>query len=135
MAATLSVAVVIPAFNGARFLRRTLPILREAASGTRIVVVDAGSSDDTAEVARSLGTEVIRLPERAGPALARNVGVAHSEEDVILFLDADCAPHADVVERVRAAFESEPSFIRPTASRSHVAPAQRAPARPQIVHG
>ena len=108
---TLEVAVVIPAYNGGRFLGRVLTALRESDSGVRVVVVDAGSTDDTADVASEHGAEVIRLEQREGPARARNVGANETAADVILFLDADCAPHADVVERVRAAFESEPDLV------------------------
>ncbi|HVR29490.1 MAG TPA: glycosyltransferase family A protein [Thermoanaerobaculia bacterium] len=101
--------VVIPAHDAALTLGRVLDALLPAAVG-RILVVDAGSSDATAELARSRGARVLRLETRQGPAAARNAGVEATTAEVVLFLDADCVAHPDVVERVRAAFGEDPEL-------------------------
>ena len=110
-----SVAIVIPAFDAARHLPEVLDAARQAAEAAggdaEIVVVDAGSSDDSAEVAERHGARVLRLPERAGPAEARNRGVAAVDAEVVLFLDSDCVPHRDAVRRVRAAFAADPDLV------------------------
>ena len=106
-----SVAIVIPAFNAALLLPDVLPAARRAPGGASVLVVDPGSTDATAQIAEQLGARVVRLPHRAGPARARNVGVAHVEEDIVLFLDADCVPHGDVVDRVRGAFAAAPDLV------------------------
>jgi len=111
-----SVAIVIPAYNAAHLLPQVLDAARAAAGDGRILVVDPGSTDATAAVAERHGAEVIRLAERAGPARARNVGVAHVDEDVVLFVDSDCVPHPDVVERVREAFAADPQLVSLTGS-------------------
>ena len=111
-----SVAVVVPAYNAAQLLPRMLPAAIESAGGGVVLVVDPGSTDATSSVAEGLGAQVVRLPHRAGPARARNIGVAHVEADVVLFLDADCVPALDVVERVRGAFASEPELVSLTGS-------------------
>ena len=116
IATTPKVAIVIPAYNAAHFLPRSLPPLFQAEDGTRIVVVDAGSTDDTAGVTAALGAQVIRLPQREGPARARNVGAAETESDVILFLDADCVAHPDVIRRVRELFQNEIDLVSVTGS-------------------
>jgi glycosyltransferase involved in cell wall biosynthesis len=100
----------MPAYNAARFLRRSLPAALHAARGSRVLVVDPGSDDGTAELAEQLGAQVLRLGHRAGPALARNRGVELVESEVVLLVDADCVCHPDVVERVAAAFE-DPSLV------------------------
>ena len=106
------VSIVIPAYQAAAHLRAVVPAALAALAGDgELVVVDAGSSDDTAALAESLGARVIRLPERAGPARARNVGAADVDAEVALFVDADCVPHADVVKRVRDAFAAEPRLV------------------------
>lgn len=114
------IAIVIPAYNASAFLRETLPAVNravaQAAHGAEVIVVDPGSTDDTAEVAESFGARVIRLPQREGPARARNVGVAETDADVVLFLDSDCRPHPDVVERVRQAFADDPELVGFTGS-------------------
>ena len=104
------VAVVIPAYNGAPFLPHTLAALKRAAAG-RIVVIDAGSTDGTEDVSRAFGAHVIRLPEKAGPARARNIGVAETQTEVVLFVDADCVAHPDVIDRVREAFRSDSELV------------------------
>jgi GT2 family glycosyltransferase len=109
-------AIVIPAWQAARFLPLSVPAAAAAARGRKIVVVDAGSTDGTARRAIELGARLVRLPERAGPAEARNAGVAAIEAEVILFLDADCVAHRDVVERVLAAFRAEPGLAAITGS-------------------
>jgi glycosyltransferase involved in cell wall biosynthesis len=86
-----SVSVIIPAFDAAAFLPDAVAsIRRQGTGGVEIVVVDDGSTDDTAAVARSLGAD-IRVIEVAhgGPAQARNAGVAAAGGEVITFLDAD----------------------------------------------
>ena len=108
----MDVTIVIPAYNAAAHLSEVLDAIVEA----DVVVVDPGSTDETAEVARRHGARVIRLPERAGPAEARNRGVEQVETPVVLFIDSDCVPHADVVARVREAFESDPELVSLTGS-------------------
>ena len=109
-------SIVIPAYRAGVFLRRSSAQLTEISDSVPVLVVDAGSDDDTGEVARSLGARVLRLPERQGPAAARNAGVEAVESEVVLFLDADCVPHPDVVERVRAAFRDTPDLVALTGS-------------------
>jgi GT2 family glycosyltransferase len=106
-----SIAIVIPAYDAAATLERVLPAARRAAGAGDLLVVDAGSGDATAERAAALGARVIRLARRAGPAEARNLGARSVDAEVVLFLDADCVPRADVVERVARAFSAEPDLV------------------------
>jgi GT2 family glycosyltransferase len=107
---------VIPAFDAAGFLRRTLPVAASLAGLAELIVVDAGSTDDTAAVAAAHGARVVRLAHRAGPAEARNAGAHETAAEVLLFLDADCLPHPDVARRVQKAFACEPALIALTGS-------------------
>lgn len=110
------VAIVVPAYNAAGWLPRMLPAALNAAGRGAVLVVDPGSTDGTAAVAEELGAEVVRLPHRAGPARARNIGVAHVDADIVLFLDADCVPAPNVVERVREVFAADPDLVSLTGS-------------------
>jgi glycosyltransferase involved in cell wall biosynthesis len=86
-----SVSVVIPAFNSAKTLGRTIEsAISQTFPPLEIIVVDDGSSDDTAAVAESFGppVHVIRKPN-GGPASARNLGVDQARGHWIAFLDAD----------------------------------------------
>lgn len=106
--APVDLAVVIPARDAAHFLPRTLGALPP---GVPVVVVDDASRDDTAARAAALGARVLRLPARSGPAAARNAGARALEAEIVLFLDADCVPHPDVIGRVRAAFAADPALV------------------------
>ncbi|HGY91234.1 MAG TPA: glycosyltransferase [Planctomycetes bacterium] len=112
----VEMAVVIPAWNAAGMLSVSLPVVLREAGTFDVLVVDAGSTDETAEVARSHGAEVLRLPRRAGPAEARNAGVDAKDEEVILFLDADCVPAEGLVQRVREKFAEDHTLVSLTGS-------------------
>jgi glycosyltransferase involved in cell wall biosynthesis len=84
------VAVIVAAYNQAHLIGETLDsaIAQEGAS-PEVVVVDDGSSDDTAAVARSRpGVQVITQPNR-GPAAARVAGLDASSAPYVVFLDGD----------------------------------------------
>ena len=112
----LSFAIVMPAYNAAHLLPEVLPAALRAAQGSDVLVVDPGSTDDTARVAEDLGARVVRLPQQAGPARARNVGVTHVDADVVIFIDSDCIAALDVLDRVRDAFEADPHLVSLTGS-------------------
>ena len=85
------VSVVIPVFNGERFLREAVQsVLDQKYSPVEIIVVDDGSTDGTSAVARSLGETVRYLHQtNQGPAAARNRGIEHAQGSLIAFADAD----------------------------------------------
>jgi dolichyl-phosphate beta-glucosyltransferase len=95
-----SLSVVIPAYNEAVRLRNTLravvDYMREHAPDGEVIVVDDGSADDTAEIARqlfadagSLRTSVISYKSNLGKGRAVRLGLLAARGDVALFSDAD----------------------------------------------
>lgn len=86
------VSIVIPMFNEARHIGRTLDAARRSASAAglacELIVVDNGSSDDGPAIARAHGAQVLNVPGVAIGAL-RNAGVHASQGDWLAFLDAD----------------------------------------------
>lgn len=96
--ASLEVTVVVPAFNEEHRLKRSLPALHDAIDRfrTEVLVVDDGSRDGTAGVARECldafpRGRVIRLPANAGKGAATRVGVSRARGRSIVFMDADLA--------------------------------------------
>ena len=84
------VAVVIPAFNEVDRLEQVLAVLQNSPAGWRLLVVDDGSTDGTAALARRDGrAELLRLPQNAGKGAAMWAGANQAEVEVLVFLDAD----------------------------------------------
>ncbi|MGB0064626.1 MAG: glycosyltransferase family A protein [Terracidiphilus sp.] len=85
----VTISVVIPAYNAAHFLPRSLAsVFAQTLPPTEVIVVDDGSSDNSAQVAEQLGAKVIRRPN-GGQASARNAGIEAARGEWIALLDAD----------------------------------------------
>ncbi len=85
------VSVVIPCRNGAQWLAQTLrSVLNQTACPEEIIVVDDGSTDGSAAIARRFGPPVTVIEgEQAGAAAARTRGAADARGERLMFLDAD----------------------------------------------
>ncbi len=91
----MHLSIIVPAFNEARLIERTLHSIAISLEATRqpgftseIIVVDNNSTDNTADLARQAGARVIFEPiNQIGRA--RNAGAAQATGDWLLFLDAD----------------------------------------------
>lgn len=83
------VAAIIPAFNEEDHIANVIRALRAVPEVHEILVVNDGSWDRTAEVARAHGATVLDLPENLGKGAAMKAGVEHVHADIVLFLDAD----------------------------------------------
>ena len=87
----MHISIIIPTYNRAALLRETLEsVLSQTYSNWECIVVDDGSTDETEAVVSSFGDafQFIRQAN-AGPAVARNRGVAQAKGEAILFLDSD----------------------------------------------
>jgi glycosyltransferase involved in cell wall biosynthesis len=96
----MKVSVVIPAYNAQDTIAQAVSHSLAQVKGpmeVEVVVVDDGSTDDTAEVAESAGARVIRQAN-SGPASARNRGWKSATGQVICFTDSDCVPTAGWLE-------------------------------------
>lgn len=103
-------SVVVPAHNAGRTLRECLAALARSTIPRalwELIVVDDGSTDDTAAIAADLADAVIKLPgKRRGPAYARNRGVEASRGDYIAFVDPSVAIQPDALQRLVTLLET-----------------------------
>ncbi|MEJ3404600.1 glycosyltransferase family 2 protein [Rathayibacter sp. YIM 133350] len=105
-----TVSLVLPVKDDAELLRRCLGMLSEqSVAPHEVIVVDNGSRDDSAEIARAAGARVLRELHPGIPAAAA-AGCDAATGDVIARLDADCMPPREWVQRISAAFDADPGL-------------------------
>lgn len=104
-----SVSVVIPAYNYGRFIGNAIrSVLAQTRPPSEIIVVDDGSTDETAVVVGEFGDEVKYIrQDNAGVCAARNRGVSESTGELLAFLDADDTWEPTNLEKQVARFESD----------------------------
>lgn len=84
------VTVILPVFNGARFLSQALhSIMQQDYTPVEIIVVDDGSTDDTANIAAYRSDVRYFYQKNQGNATAKNLGIVHATYPFVAFLDAD----------------------------------------------
>jgi rSAM/selenodomain-associated transferase 2 len=104
-----TLAAVIPALNAAAMLPRTLAALGDIEA----VVVDGGSRDGTAAVARTCGVRVVAAPRGRGEQIASGVGATRSAWLLLLHADTVLAPGwAGVAQAHMAAGEGRAAYFR-----------------------
>src|SRR5262249_41232010 len=89
MADPSQTSVIIPAFNEGPSIGTVITALREAAPWQEIILVDDGSSDDTAERARAAGAIVVHHPYNKGNGAAVKSGIRQATGEFVLVMDAD----------------------------------------------
>jgi len=106
------ISCVVPVFNGERYLSETLDsILAQTYRPLEIVVVDDGSTDQTADVIASYSDKVHYFKQaNAGVPAARNLGISAAAGAFIAFLDADDLWHPEKLERQMACFKARPEL-------------------------
>ena len=131
----MRIFVQIPCLNEAETLPMTLEALPKSAAGfpVEVLVVDDGSTDDTAQVATALGVHhLVRHQQNRGLAAAFMTGLVSCVErgaDVIVNLDADNQYDAGAIERlVQPVLEGQADIVvgsRPIASIEHFSPVKK----------
>lgn len=95
-------SVIVPAYNAAATLDACLYALSRQTVGPdayEVIVVDDGSTDGSAAVARRHGVTIVQQAH-SGAAAARNEGARRARGQILLFTDADCEPREDWIEKM-----------------------------------
>ncbi len=127
-----SCAVVIPVLDGAAWIEQAIAsVLSQTRPPAEVVVVDDGSTDDSAARAAGFGAvRVVRIPHQ-GLSAARNVGLTETRSDLIAFLDVDDVWHPAFLETLSQLLDHAPrapaAFAEPAPFRDGGAPALEPP--------
>ncbi len=109
----MRISVVIPARNEEKFILGCLQALqRQTLPPHEIIVVDNGSSDQTAALALDMGVKLVRCPT-PGVAVARQAGLEAASGDWVATTDADSRPIAGWLEALRPHMESNIALYGP----------------------
>jgi glycosyltransferase involved in cell wall biosynthesis len=106
------ISCIVPVYNGARFLREALDsIMAQTYRPVEIIVVDDGSTDDSAKIAQQYPAPIrLHSQANAGPAAARNRGVGLACGEFLAFLDADDLWHPEKLEGQMARLRQRPEL-------------------------
>ena len=124
------VVVVVPCFNAARFLYRTLEsVMLQTFQDWRLIVVDDGSTDASGAVAQAAAAmdarvHVLRTANR-GVATARNAGVTRGDSPFLLFLDADDVLEPTMLDCLVSELEENPEDAAAYCGHSYIDEADR----------
>lgn len=94
-----SIGIVIPTFQGKKHLLKSLPILMGSSMKPRILIIDSSSTDGTADYAKSLGVEVICIPQKEfNHGTTRELGRRHLGTSIVVMLTQDAYPKKNTIE-------------------------------------
>ena len=115
----MSTTILLISTDRAAELRHSLPAAL-AQENAEVVVLDNASTDETPELASSLGARHLRLPRRTSWAEANNAGIEATEGDSVLLLNADCFLEPDFLAKARPRLDEDgvgvvaPKLVRTT---------------------
>lgn len=105
----LFISVIIPVYNGRKFLTRCLDAVRASSYRSfELIVVDDRSTDESADISRSKGAVVLSTDTRSGPAAARNLAAETAKGEILMFIDADVVVKPETIGRIAERFETSP---------------------------
>src|SRR5690554_2488178 len=85
----MNISIVLPAKNEAGAIGQTISAIRALYADAEIIVVNDGSTDNTAEVAEQAGAKVVHHPYSKGNGAAIKTGARAATGEIIVFMDAD----------------------------------------------
>lgn len=99
----MHLSIILPCLNEADSLKKLLPTLKQLYADTEIIVVNDGSTDDSANVAEQAGARVISHPYSMGNGAAIKSGARVARGDILVFMDADGQHDPKDIDKLLAA--------------------------------
>lgn len=106
-----SITVVIPVYNGSKFLHQCLDaVFASRFRSFEVIVVDDCSTDDSAVISSGKGASILSTAKQSGPAAARNLAAETAKGEILMFVDADVVVQPDTLGKVAECFERQPEI-------------------------
>ena len=113
--ADLSMSIIVPAYNEAGDIRRTLEsLVAQRYRAKEIIIVDDCSTDGTPDIVReyrSGGVRLVQTPRRSERCAARNLGIRSARGNVIVILNADVFPEPDFLARIAEHYRRGAEYV------------------------
>ncbi|MBU6996126.1 MAG: glycosyltransferase family 2 protein [Theionarchaea archaeon] len=123
----MNISLIIPAYNEAEHLPHIFAAIPPTVK--EVIVVDDGSSDQTADIARSNNAIVVQHSQNQGKGRAMVSGINAASGDVVVFMDADMQHHPEDIERLVASLDDGSADmvigVRTLGSRGEMPPQRR----------
>lgn len=104
-------SIIVPAHNAQQDLPACLEaIARQLTPDGEVIVIDDGSTDQTAEIAVRFGVRLGRISKAGGPSAARNLGAQLSSGEILVFVDADTVPAPGAIAGLVSALAANPEI-------------------------
>ena len=120
-----SISVVIPALNEEPVIGKTVSRIRELHPDFEVIVVDDGSTDQTAEAADRAGATVIRHPYNIGNGAAVKTGIRRASGDLVVIMDGDGQHDPADISRLLAEAHQYDLVVGARSGRSQASPGRR----------
>jgi glycosyltransferase involved in cell wall biosynthesis len=105
----MDASIIIPAYNSEKTIADCIKALKNQdyeKGSYEIIVVDDGSTDNTAKIAKELGAKVV-IQKNSGPAKARNNGAKIAKGKILLFTDSDCIAESNWLKEMLKPFSDK----------------------------
>ncbi|MBI5376043.1 MAG: glycosyltransferase [Candidatus Schekmanbacteria bacterium] len=105
------ISIVIPTYNASFSIEDCLKAIYETTGvDFEVIIVDDLSTDNTIEIVKQFPCRLIKLEEKSGPSLARNIGAENAKSDIIMFVDSDAVVENGGIERLVSVFRKNPDI-------------------------
>lgn len=104
------ISVIIPCQNGTNYIKEAIESVKRQNMNTEVIVVDDGSTDNTAAYAKDCGAKVYSI-SHSGLSAARNVGLKNMKGEYVLFLDHDDVIRDGALQHLYNELQNNPEIL------------------------